>query len=149
VVVENGHETFHIGFGLHRARIRLDHCLWSSSYLVHSSLTEATMPRAAVRGAAGLEPDVQSPGGDRVDPASPTARETSAVTGQDGNSSRKRRQQDQPASELRYPRRRSLKACRLCRARKTKCDNVHPTCGFCSSIGATCSYDGGESNYSS
>ncbi|KAL1849122.1 hypothetical protein VTK73DRAFT_9964 [Phialemonium thermophilum] len=57
----------------------------------------------------------------------------------DAPASRKRPRH--PASGGRYPRKRSLKACLVCRARKTKCDNVRPTCGFCASIHISCSYD--------
>ncbi|KAK9860466.1 clr-1 [Penicillium brevicompactum] len=47
-----------------------------------------------------------------------------------------------------YPRKRAATACQICRRRKTRCDNVRPTCGFCADIGATCSYQptGQESN---
>ena len=60
-----------------------------------------------------------------------------------------KRSSEQSSSELRYPRKRSVRACHLCRARKTKCDNVQPTCGFCASIGANCSYDGKQTDHSS
>lgn len=46
-----------------------------------------------------------------------------------------------PPSDAKYPRKRSLKACQVCRGRKTKCDNVRPTCSFCSSVGIACTYD--------
>ncbi|KAF4984478.1 hypothetical protein FZEAL_326 [Fusarium zealandicum] len=52
-------------------------------------------------------------------------------------------------SDPRYPRKRSLRACHVCRARKTKCDNVQPTCGFCASLEIPCSYDGAEKDHSS
>ncbi|KAL1979472.1 hypothetical protein VTN96DRAFT_5716 [Rasamsonia emersonii] len=48
-----------------------------------------------------------------------------------------------------YPRKRAVSACQLCRRRKTKCDNVRPTCGFCASIGATCVYQASHTDYSS
>ncbi|CAH0042255.1 unnamed protein product [Clonostachys rhizophaga] len=54
-----------------------------------------------------------------------------------------------PPSDARYPRKRSSKACHVCRARKTKCDNVRPTCGFCASISISCSYDDTERDHSS
>lgn len=60
-----------------------------------------------------------------------------------------KRSSEQSSAELRYPRKRSVRACHLCRARKTKCDNVQPTCGFCASIGANCSYDGKQHDHSS
>ncbi|KAK7421230.1 Zcf27p [Neonectria punicea] len=39
-----------------------------------------------------------------------------------------------------YARRRAGTACFVCRARKTKCDNQRPICGFCSSTGGSCVY---------
>ncbi|KAL4732049.1 hypothetical protein ACLX1H_001056 [Fusarium chlamydosporum] len=54
----------------------------------------------------------------------------------------------QPTSDPKYPRKRSLKACHVCRARKTKCDNVQPTCGFCASLSIPCSYDNTEKDHS-
>ncbi|SPO06992.1 related to quinate transport protein [Cephalotrichum gorgonifer] len=53
------------------------------------------------------------------------------------------------SSDSRYPRKRSVRACHVCRARKTKCDNVQPTCGFCASLGIQCSYDSTEKDHSS
>lgn len=60
-----------------------------------------------------------------------------------------KRHSEQSSAELRYPRKRSVRACHLCRARKTKCDNLQPTCGFCQSIGAHCSYDEKQHDHSS
>ena len=100
------------------------------------------MPDAAEGRAASCEAD------ETVDSDHPiTPQESSILVRQTrGNTSgRKRRRQEPSALQLRYPRKRSAKACQLCRARKTKCDNVHPLCGFCSSIGATCKYDDGWS----
>lgn len=37
-----------------------------------------------------------------------------------------------------YPRKRANTACQVCRARKTKCDNLKPSCSYCLSVGATC-----------
>lgn len=37
-------------------------------------------------------------------------------------------------------RRRAATACQLCRARKTKCDNGRPSCGYCLFQGARCNY---------
>ncbi|KAI9899762.1 hypothetical protein N3K66_006223 [Trichothecium roseum] len=67
----------------------------------------------------------------------------------DNNSqpSRKRSAHSLP-SDARYPRKRSLRACHVCRARKTKCDNVRPTCGFCSSLGISCTFDDAERDHS-
>lgn len=31
-------------------------------------------------------------------------------------------------------------ACEVCRNRKTKCDNLRPTCSYCARVGAKCSY---------
>jgi hypothetical protein len=39
-----------------------------------------------------------------------------------------------------YDRRRSSKACTICRARKTRCDSQRPRCGFCTSTGGQCDY---------
>ena len=46
-----------------------------------------------------------------------------------------------------YARRRAGAACRVCRARKTKCDNVRPVCGSCRHHQARCVYtDGSEAD---
>ncbi|KAL1889862.1 Zcf27p [Sporothrix stenoceras] len=37
-----------------------------------------------------------------------------------------------------YPRKRAVRACQVCRARRTKCDNLKPTCSFCLKTGAVC-----------
>ncbi|OAA56192.1 Zn(2)-C6 fungal-type DNA-binding domain protein [Niveomyces insectorum RCEF 264] len=50
---------------------------------------------------------------------------------------------------LRYTRRRALRACHLCRVRKTKCDNMQPTCGSCSAVGTECRYDDEQKDHSS
>ncbi|KAM0288129.1 hypothetical protein ACHAO9_007298 [Fusarium lateritium] len=65
----------------------------------------------------------------------------------ESNNGRKRARQ--PTADTRYPRKRSLKACHVCRARKTKCDNAQPTCGFCASLNIPCSYDNSEKDHSS
>ncbi|KAL3466524.1 hypothetical protein BJX64DRAFT_250226 [Aspergillus heterothallicus] len=39
-----------------------------------------------------------------------------------------------------YDRRRAGRACTVCRARKTKCDNRRPVCGFCTATGGHCQY---------
>ncbi|KAF4467490.1 quinate transport [Fusarium albosuccineum] len=70
---------------------------------------------------------------------------TDAAATSDSNRKRAR----QPASDPRYPRKRSLRACHVCRARKTKCDNAQPTCGFCASLNIPCSYDTTEKDHSS
>jgi hypothetical protein len=80
-------------------------------------------------------------------PGSPSQDERSPP--EDAPKSTNKRSSEQSSAELRYPRKRSIRACHLCRARKTKCDNVQPTCGFCASIGANCSYDGKQHDHSS
>ncbi|PVH72481.1 hypothetical protein DL98DRAFT_470364 [Cadophora sp. DSE1049] len=42
---------------------------------------------------------------------------------------------------MNYTRKRAVTACVRCRARKTKCDNQRPACGFCTSVGASCDYE--------
>lgn len=37
-----------------------------------------------------------------------------------------------------YERKRSVTACQVCRARRTKCDNKKPACSFCEKTGAKC-----------
>jgi hypothetical protein len=44
-------------------------------------------------------------------------------------------------SSVTYPRRRAVTACQVCRLRKTKCDNMRPSCGFCLRVNKTCIYD--------
>lgn len=44
--------------------------------------------------------------------------------------------------ETSYNRRRAGGACSVCRARKTKCDNRRPICGFCVATGGSCVYPG-------
>ncbi len=53
----------------------------------------------------------------------------------------KRARNDVTRSSMSYPRRRAVRACQLCRTRKTKCNNFRPVCGACSQINATCIYD--------
>jgi hypothetical protein len=60
-----------------------------------------------------------------------------------------RKRTSESGRDLRYPRKRALKACQVCRARKTKCDNVQPACGFCASIGVKCSFDDTGKDHSS
>lgn len=48
-----------------------------------------------------------------------------------------------------YQRKRAVAACLPCRARKTKCDNIRPTCGFCASHEAHCSYADTANDHSS
>ncbi|KAF1841370.1 uncharacterized protein K460DRAFT_408837 [Cucurbitaria berberidis CBS 394.84] len=39
-----------------------------------------------------------------------------------------------------YPRKRIAIACNVCRFRKTRCDAVKPSCGFCTDLGIECTY---------
>lgn len=39
-----------------------------------------------------------------------------------------------------YSRKRAVTACQVCRARRTKCDQQRPSCSFCLSIGAECTF---------
>ncbi|KAH6892564.1 vegetative cell wall protein gp1 [Thelonectria olida] len=48
-----------------------------------------------------------------------------------------------------YQRKRAVAACQPCRVRKTKCDNVRPTCGFCTRHGAQCTYADSVNDHSS
>ena len=50
------------------------------------------------------------------------------------------------SQRLSYPRQRAIRACQLCRARRTKCDNKKPTCSFCEKVGAECVTSDGENN---
>ena len=44
------------------------------------------------------------------------------------------------SQQANFPRKRSVTACQLCRARKTKCDNQRPTCSKCMELSAGCVY---------
>src|SRR2546423_4859298 len=48
------------------------------------------------------------------------------------------------SQRLSYPRKRAIRACQLCRARRTKCDNKKPTCSFCEKVGSECITSDGE-----
>lgn len=43
-----------------------------------------------------------------------------------------------PRGTSAYPRKRAVTACQVCRARRTKCDNLKPSCSFCLKTGAQC-----------
>ncbi|EEY23480.1 C6 zinc finger domain-containing protein [Verticillium alfalfae VaMs.102] len=43
-----------------------------------------------------------------------------------------------PRGTASYQRKRAVKACQVCRARRTKCDNLKPSCSFCLKVGAKC-----------
>lgn len=67
------------------------------------------------------------------------ANNTDALThdpGSPDSSSKKRKVGDAPSQR----RKRATTACRFCRLRKTKCDNVRPVCGFCQFHQAKCVY---------
>ncbi|KAH7399863.1 hypothetical protein BKA64DRAFT_642021 [Cadophora sp. MPI-SDFR-AT-0126] len=55
--------------------------------------------------------------------------------------STKRARVETTRSAMLYPRKRAVRACQLCRARKTKCNNVRPVCGACNQIGAQCFFE--------
>ncbi|EDN99187.1 hypothetical protein SS1G_14047 [Sclerotinia sclerotiorum 1980 UF-70] len=48
----------------------------------------------------------------------------------------KRQRLEKSRIENSYPRKRALRACQVCRARKTKCNNEKPVCGCCQALGA-------------
>lgn len=54
--------------------------------------------------------------------------------------SRKRRRTEKSRVGAAYSRKRAVAACRLCRARKIKCNNARPSCGGCMSSGSICVY---------
>ncbi|APA13147.1 hypothetical protein sscle_10g079170 [Sclerotinia sclerotiorum 1980 UF-70] len=59
----------------------------------------------------------------------------------------KRQRLEKSRIENSYPRKRALRACQVCRARKTKCNNEKPVCGCCQALGAQCVYDETNSPY--
>ncbi|KAF4442232.1 vegetative cell wall protein gp1 [Fusarium austroafricanum] len=71
-----------------------------------------------------------------------------ASQGADGNQGQGNKRQRTASM---YHRKRAVTACQPCRARKTKCDNIRPVCGFCSRTGAQCIYvsAGGGNDFSS
>lgn len=48
------------------------------------------------------------------------------------------RKRPAPRGSASYARKRAVTACQVCRARRTKCDNLKPTCSFCLKVGAKC-----------
>lgn len=48
------------------------------------------------------------------------------------------RRRPAPRGTAAYPRKRANRACQVCRARRTKCDNKKPSCSFCEKVGAKC-----------
>lgn len=58
-----------------------------------------------------------------------------------------RQASSEPETDDQRPRKRRSRAqvaCRLCRERKTRCDNRRPTCGYCSFQGVKCDYPDGS-----
>ncbi|KAL1965915.1 hypothetical protein VTN77DRAFT_5048 [Rasamsonia byssochlamydoides] len=66
---------------------------------------------------------------------SDSAGEVSRSSKQDAAPTRRR---PAPRGTAAYPRKRANKACQVCRARRTKCDNKKPSCSFCEKVGAKC-----------
>lgn len=62
---------------------------------------------------------------------------TDLPTGSTADASRKR-----TASRIKssYPRKRAIQACQKCRVRRTKCDNLRPSCSSCLDLGVECNY---------
>lgn len=48
------------------------------------------------------------------------------------------RKRPAPRGSASYTRKRAVTACQVCRARRTKCDNLKPSCSFCLKVGAKC-----------
>jgi hypothetical protein len=70
---------------------------------------------------------------------------SSPLPGLDGNKGGEiapRKVSKRPAEPSRafYPRKRALAACEVCRKRKSKCDNLRPSCGLCQRLNAHCVY---------
>ncbi|KAF4437215.1 hypothetical protein FACUT_5869 [Fusarium acutatum] len=61
----------------------------------------------------------------------------------------KRRRIDRQRPDVTYSRKRAIAACRICRVKKIKCNNVRPVCGSCLSSQSTCVYEGSEEDHSS
>ena len=57
--------------------------------------------------------------------------------------------QDRRTTGRMYHGQKAVTAYQPCRARKTKCGNVRPVCGFCTRMGADCTYAEGSRDYSS
>ncbi|CAG1977998.1 unnamed protein product [Fusarium graminearum] len=62
---------------------------------------------------------------------------------------RKRRHIDRQRPDVTYSRKRAIAACRICRVKKVKCNNVRPVCGSCMASHSTCVYEGAEEDHSS
>lgn len=87
--------------------------------------------------------DVDLIGGSRPESGqSALLQQQSPDTPGEGHSSSTSSKRKRPSrQDLTYPRKRATKACRLCRARKTKCSNARPTCALCESLDAVCVYE--------
>jgi hypothetical protein len=75
-----------------------------------------------------------------------------ASHGQPSGFSRKRKLPPNPDSlnaRAIFSRKRSATACRLCRTRKTKCNNGRPVCSKCNELNARCFYEEDETSYAS
>ncbi|KAL5623748.1 hypothetical protein FOBRF1_002998 [Fusarium oxysporum] len=69
---------------------------------------------------------------------------------QTGDAARpKRRRIDRQRPDVTYSRKRAIAACRICRVKKVKCNNVRPVCGSCIASQSTCVYEGSEGDHSS
>lgn len=65
-------------------------------------------------------------------------------TNEDFSQNRTRKRRIENRAESSYPRKRASQACFVCRARKSRCDNERPKCGFCRESGNECGYPGTE-----
>lgn len=74
--------------------------------------------------------------------------EQSRVNSLEPPTKRPRITNDQGRDVATYPRHRAVAACRVCRARKTKCSNERPTCATCARQGSTCVYDSSQNDHS-
>lgn len=70
-------------------------------------------------------------------PAGPRRQRSEEEDEPGGRNARNKKRQ---THSLLAPRSRAATACQFCRLRKTKCDNVRPTCGFCRRHRANCVY---------
>ncbi|KAF5626783.1 3-isopropylmalate dehydrogenase [Fusarium tjaetaba] len=61
----------------------------------------------------------------------------------------KRRRIDRQRPDVTYSRKRAIAACRICRVKKIKCNNVRPVCGSCVSSQSTCVYESSGEDHSS
>ncbi len=78
--------------------------------------------------------------GQSLGPGSQSQNDTDLPTSVTDKGSKRARTESSRAA-MSYPRKRAVTACRLCRARKRKCNNARPTCNLCETVGADCSYE--------